>query len=118
MAFLCGCGGNGGQYHEQYERLKTGVIDAPDAAAEADALARLRDWARRGPIGVTLAVASQPENNGVNVDAMRPGEAVEVGLYAKSDYEPRGGFSFLPKDKRNLLLFQRGGSGSSAGSSP
>ena len=112
VAGLCGCAGDIGPYRDQYERAKQAVLDAPDAAAEADALAALRDWARQGPIGVTLSVASQPENNGVNVDAMRPGEAVDVHLYAKSDYEPRGGFSFVPKDKQNLLLLRRSRRGS------
>ena len=117
-ALVCGCAGNGGRYRAEFERLKMAVVGAPDAAAEADALAALRDWSRRGPIGITLAVASQPENNGVNVDAMRPGEPVDVDLYAQSDYEPRGGFSFVPKDKRNLLLFRRRGSSASDRSLP
>jgi hypothetical protein len=62
-------------------------------------------WFKKRPIGYRLSTVSQPGVNGVDLARLEPGEPVQVRLYMKSDYEPRdGGFTFVPKEKMNLLL--------------
>ena len=113
-ALTCGCAsmhgflaGHGAEYRAEYEQRKAAVLAAADADAEADALRELGAWFKRRPYGYTLSTASQPNANGVDLLKLRPGEPVELRLHAKSDYEPRaGGFTFVPKEKANLLLLE------------
>jgi hypothetical protein len=113
-ALACGCGGtrgfwsgHGREYRAEYEQRKAAVLAAEDAAGEAEALRELGRWFGRRPYGYTLRAASQPGRNGVDLARLAPGEPVELGVHARSDLEPRpGGFTFVPKDKANLLLLE------------
>ena len=110
----CGCAsvrgfmrGHGAEYRAEYEQHKAAVLAATDAEGEADALRALGLWFKRRPYGYHLSAASQPQHDGVDLNALAADEPVEVQVFADSDYEPReGGFSFVPKDKMNLLLLR------------
>jgi len=99
--------GHGAEYRAEYEQLKAAVLAATDAGSEAKALREMGLWFTQRPFGYTLATASQPNVNGVDLARLKDGEPVELSVHAKSDYEPRGGgFTFVPKDKLNLLLLE------------
>ncbi len=100
--------GHGAEYRAEYEQHKAAVLAATDAESEAKALQGLGLWFEERPYGYYLVAPSQPERtHGVDVNALAPGEPVELRLYIDSDYEPRtGGFSFVPKNRMNLLLLE------------
>jgi hypothetical protein len=108
MVFVSGCAsGNGAKYRAEYEDLKAAVLSATDARTEAKALREFGLWFRNSPYGYTLSTPSQPNINGVDLAKLQPDEPVKLRLYARSDFEPRGGgFKFVPRDKMNLILLE------------
>ena len=111
---ICGCAatrgilyGHGAEYRAEYEQLKAAVLAANDPTTEATALREMGLWFKKRPYGYRLAAASQPNMNGVELTRLPPGQPVELRIHMKSDHEPRdGGFTFVPKDKMNLLLLE------------
>jgi hypothetical protein len=100
--------GHGAEYRAEYEQHKAAVLAAKDAESEAKALQDLGLWFEQRPYGYYLVAPSQPQRtHGVDVNALAAGEPVELRLHMDSDYEPReGGFTFVPKNKMNLLLLE------------
>jgi hypothetical protein len=103
------CTAHAPESRAQYEQLKSAILAAPDPAAEARAIDNLGHWFKTSPYGYTLSAQSQPGLNGLDISKLEPGQPVELSLHASSDYEPRpGGFTFVPRDKKNLLLLEGG----------
>lgn len=107
---VCGCAalaGRGAEYRHEFEERKQAILAASDAQSEAEAMRELGAWFAKRPYGYTLRPASQPGANGVDLARLQPGEAVELRVYKKYDDEPtEAGFTFIPKDKVNLLLLR------------
>jgi uncharacterized protein YceK len=114
IASLSGCTsihgflfGHAAEYRAEYETLKVNVLSSKDTTTEAKALHEMGLWLKRRGFVYRLSTSSQPNFNGVDLEKLTSTEPVELHLYARSDYEPRsGGFSFIPKDKSNLILLE------------
>ncbi|MDB5174135.1 MAG: hypothetical protein JWM97_2617 [Phycisphaerales bacterium] len=89
----------------EYAQYKAAVLEASDATSEAKALHEMAVWIKAHHYYIYhLSAPSQPQINGVDLTTLKPGEKVHFYLSARSDFEGRDSFVFVPKDKMNLRL--------------
>ena len=105
VGLLCGCQVNpgsarGAQYRSEYEELKATML-AADEGSEAEAMRRMGEWLRTSPY---FALLTKEGSDDLTLDVTRlaAGTAVRFSLHARSDWEPRGSFVFVPKNAENL----------------
>ena len=98
--------GKGAEYRAEYEALKRAVLSASDSKAEAEAMLELGTWINNRPYIYFLKADSQPKRNGIAINLLKQGEPITLYLHARSDFEPRDRFVFIPKDNNNLFLLE------------